>query len=357
MSNSTGYGPVGETATDIFLERTFLASGYLTAFGYGVQLVLYWACVRVLWKSHTRGRRPSLFLIAYITVLCAMNTIWTGTSAYGLQLTFIDNRNYPGGPFGFLLVEFSLPVNVLSLASYIIGNILADALMLWRCWVIWAASIGRKANLVMVVPVLTLFGSLAMAIIYAIETASPAGFFSQVTVDFGIVFFALSMSLNILLTLMIVGRMWADQGRSSTARRSHYTSASTIFIESAALYAVSSLLLLVTYSIGNPINQIFLGLSPSVQMIANYLIIYRVAKGRAWSTDLRTEEGALVFPDTFQLDSRTIGATGVGEIVFGASNQEAGHTDRKSGSESIVANELEDGKQHSSGWADNAEKV
>lgn len=58
-----------------------------------------------------------------------MNTIWTGTSAYGLQLTYIDNRNYPGGILAFLGVEFSLPANVLSLAALVAGNILADALL------------------------------------------------------------------------------------------------------------------------------------------------------------------------------------------------------------------------------------
>lgn len=58
-----------------------------------------------------------------------MNLIWTATSAYGLQLTYIDNRNYPGGPLAFLGVEFALPANVTSLASYIAANLLADALM------------------------------------------------------------------------------------------------------------------------------------------------------------------------------------------------------------------------------------
>jgi hypothetical protein len=58
-----------------------------------------------------------------------MNTIWTTTSAYGLQLTFIDNRNYPGSVIGFLDIEFALTPNVVSLASYITGNFMADMLM------------------------------------------------------------------------------------------------------------------------------------------------------------------------------------------------------------------------------------
>ncbi|KAF7431157.1 hypothetical protein PC9H_006877 [Pleurotus ostreatus] len=294
-SNSTYFRPVGETNDEIFLEKTFLASGYLTGLGFGVQLTLYGACVRILLQR--KKRAPFIyFLIGYITVLCAMNTIWTGTSAYGLQLTFIENRNYPGGPLGFLLVEFSLPVNVLALASYIIGNILADTLLLWRCRIIWTASLGKKIDFVMIFPTLMLVASIVMAIIYTVDTASPTiGFFSKSTVNFGTVFLAISLSLNIVLTLMIVVRIWGyqRQGRSVFGKSfgQHYTSISTVFVESAAMYTIVSILLLATYSIGHPINQIFLGVSPSVQMVANYLIIYRVAQGRAWTSDTLLAKG------------------------------------------------------------------
>jgi hypothetical protein len=94
----------------------------------GVQLVLYIACMRILWRVGNRGGF-TYFLLVYISLLCSMNTIWTATSAVGLQLTYIDNRNYPGGVIGFLNVEFALPSNVASLTSYIIGNVLADALL------------------------------------------------------------------------------------------------------------------------------------------------------------------------------------------------------------------------------------
>lgn len=35
MSDAPYYGPVDESSSDIFLEKTFLISGYLTALGYG----------------------------------------------------------------------------------------------------------------------------------------------------------------------------------------------------------------------------------------------------------------------------------------------------------------------------------
>ena len=98
----------------------------------GVQLVLYIACMRILWGKGGRSNF-NYFLLFYITLLCSMNTIWTATSALGLQLTYIDNRNYPGGVIGFLNVEFSLPSNVASLTSYIVGNVMADALLVSPC--------------------------------------------------------------------------------------------------------------------------------------------------------------------------------------------------------------------------------
>ncbi|KAI0079051.1 hypothetical protein K474DRAFT_724371 [Panus rudis PR-1116 ss-1] len=314
LTNGTYYGPVDESPSAILLEKTFIASGYLTGVAYGIQLVFYAACVHRLWSRRPRIRY-TLFLISYITVLCIMNTIWTGTSAYGVQLTYVDYRNYPGGPPGFLLVEFSLPSNVLSLASYIVGNILADALLLWRCRVIWIAAFEGSSRFVMIAPTLLLLTSVAVAIVFAIETASPSGFFAETTTSFGLPYFATSLSLNLLLTCLIAGRLWyyKREGRAVFGRGygRHYTSILTIFIESAALYSLVSILLLSTYAVQHPINQIWLGLSPAVQMTATYLIIYRVAEGKAWNTEMFSRSGdgmsfpALAFEDDDPTDTDT----------------------------------------------------
>ncbi|CAL1714268.1 unnamed protein product [Somion occarium] len=299
QSSTPYYGPLGESQSDIFLEKTFLASGYLTGVGYGIQLVIYTICIRGLLQ-----RKPTTnftrFLIAYTTCLCAMNTIWTGTCAYGLQLTYIDNRNYPGGgPWAFLQIEFSTPSQLLSCASYIIGNIMADAILLWRCQVIWTGTLGRKVRIIMIFPGLIQLASIATGIVFAIDSASPAGYFSKTTASIALSYFTISLSLNIILTLMIAGRLTAyrRQGQEVLGQTygKHYTSIATMFIESAALHSLCSFLLLITYALNHPINQIWLGLYPATQMISNYLIIYRVAQGRAWNTDTLGELSTVVF--------------------------------------------------------------
>jgi hypothetical protein len=303
MANSTNtyYGPVGETPSQLFLEKTFMAAGYLTGFGYGMQFILYIACIRILFKrarmqianpSANIQRRNAYLLSAYITILCVLDTMWTGVSAFGLQSTFIDNRNYPapdedspGGPIAYLNIEFQRPFNIVGQIVFTLGNILADAILLWRCQVIWGAPYNKVANFAMMLPMTMLLGSIVMGVMFGIETCSPTGLYGEKTVDFGVPYFTISLSLNIILTLMIVGKIWYHR-RSMAALfgtdRSflhYYKLLVMMFVESAALYSIIALLLLVTFALGHPINQIWLALAPATQKISNYLIIYR--RGRA----------------------------------------------------------------------------
>ncbi|KAJ7869020.1 hypothetical protein B0H13DRAFT_1053555 [Mycena leptocephala] len=287
--NSSNYGPTDDTPSELLLEKTFLTSGYLTGVGYGIQFVLYLACVHILWKRDRRSRLTKM-LIPYLTILCIMNTIWTTTSAYGLQLTFIDNRNYPGSVIGFLDIEFALTPNVVSLASYITGNFMADMLMVWRCYMVWTASPSSKAKYAIVLPCLMLIASLVLAILFGLQTTGPSGLFGSSTAAFATPYFAVSMILNIIVTILIVVRILFYRRTGVIISGASNLSTIAIFIESAALYSIISLLLLVTFALGHPINQIWLGIAPSVQVIANYIIVYHVARGQALGAHFTQEE-------------------------------------------------------------------
>ncbi|KAG7098817.1 hypothetical protein E1B28_000722 [Marasmius oreades] len=283
------YGPTPESPSEVMLERTFLSAGYLTGFGFGVQLVIYCACIYTLWTKQQSARSTKIF-IPYLTLLCLLNLLWTATSAYGLQLTFIDNRNYPGGVIGFLGIEFALPTNVASTASYIASNLLADALMVWRCYVVWSAAPNTKRATTLAaiaLPSFMFLGSLILAILFALQTTGPEGLFSSITTAFGTPFFGLSMVLNMVITALIAVRIWdyRRRGQVSSTYGDSKISFGAIFIESAALYSIISLLLVVTFSIQHPINQIWLGLAPATQLVANYLIILRIAYGTALARD------------------------------------------------------------------------
>ena len=110
-----------------------------------------------------------------------------------------------------------------------------------------------------------------MQILFVFETANPsAGFFSSQTVNFVIPCFSISLSLNIILTIMIVGQMIRCRRRGQklfgSSYGDHYGSISSIFVESAAIYCLCSTILLITYAVDHPINQIWLAIGPAVQV-------------------------------------------------------------------------------------------
>lgn len=68
-------------------------------------------------------------MLAYITVLLAVETIFVAVQARTVQLTYIDNRNFPGGPWAWFLASQSLAVNVMYEATLFALTFLSDLLV------------------------------------------------------------------------------------------------------------------------------------------------------------------------------------------------------------------------------------
>jgi hypothetical protein len=159
----------------------------------GMQFVLYLLCVYVLLTprtsevspkpqnghgSYKRSGHPSnftIFLIIYSTILCIVNILYTASTYVGLPLTFISNRNFPGGPVGFINVAAGLPTNVMSITMLVLSSVLSDALLLWRCRLIWRLFVGKMADLVMIFPTLMLLASLSKSLsVFFIQLTSAS---------------------------------------------------------------------------------------------------------------------------------------------------------------------------------------
>ena len=147
--------------------------------------------------------------------------------------------------------------------------------------------------------------------------------YESVTLDLGTSYYSISFSLSVLLTLMIIVRLILHHRDirnaigTSDAITGLYTTVVTMLIESYALYAAGFLLYMVPWATGSSISSIFdgfvgatqvragftlpsacryaLGIQLSnhgdAQVIAPYLIIIRVAKRRALTSDSITSSG------------------------------------------------------------------
>ncbi|KAJ7486867.1 hypothetical protein FB451DRAFT_1349966 [Mycena latifolia] len=297
------YGP-DEPASIIELERMFVAGDVVAGTGFGVQSALYVSCVLYLWKRWKEDRYTR-FLLAYITMLFLVEFLFVAVQAQTVQMIYIDNRNYPGGPWAFFLATQNAPVNVIFYATLFALTFLSDILVLWRCWVIWAAD-GRQsiAYLAISFPCIVLLASFAMGVLWTLQSSQPGlSLYSKLPVAYGTTYYAISLSVNIITSFLIIARllMYRRRLRSDIphTRAGHYISVVTIFVESAALYSVFAILFLVTYAISQPTTQIWLGVASAAQQIAGYLIIYRLADGTAWKSD--TMRGSSIVPSEVRL--------------------------------------------------------
>lgn len=220
-------------------------------------------------------------MLAYITALIIVETIFVAVQARTVQLTYIDNRNYPGGPWVWFLNSQSLAVNVMFEATLFILTFLSDLLVVsivsvvtdmsgstlpsqvWRCWVIWRAAGRMQAILATSIPTLVLLASFGMSYhtrhsqfqstqlslirtpavgtLWVLQSSEPGlSFYSALPEAFGISYYTTSLAVNIVVTILIAIRLYVFR-RSIIAtlpasHAAHYVSLGTVIVESAGEY-------------------------------------------------------------------------------------------------------------------------
>ncbi|KAF8183856.1 hypothetical protein K438DRAFT_1974881 [Mycena galopus ATCC 62051] len=278
MSNP--YAPPGENAYDLWVERSNLNGVLLSAVGYGILFTITLQTLLLFFQAPLT--KVSWRLVSYVVVLFCLASIGFGGNAKFNQQTFIDDRNFPGGPNAFTIQFYGEDINFTALVSFVVMSWMADGLVLWRFTVIFGNNYWLS-----LFPALMFAGSIASSLGLMISVAnSSTTFWASKTIQFGIAYWSLSISVNVILAFCIAGRIWYVRHRTKALRLhpgGQYISITAMIIESAALYATWGLVFLICYARNTPFQNILLPPLGQVQGIAPLLILFRVAKGRAWS--------------------------------------------------------------------------
>ncbi|THV05119.1 hypothetical protein K435DRAFT_826607 [Dendrothele bispora CBS 962.96] len=278
------FAPAGETADDLWLERSLLNGVVLANVAYGILLTITIQCSIGLLNIYRRTGAVAWWICTYVGLMSTMATAAIATQNLFNQWCFIDFRDYPGGPFVFNVSFYATPVNAAGFGLYTIMAWMADGLVLHRFFVIYDRSLA-----VLVIPALMWLGGVASGILLLISvTHSDDSFYAQRSVNISIAFWSLSLGLNVILTLLISGRLLLARYhlKSTIGPRygQDYISVVNMLVESASLYSVWALVFLVTYARGSAAQNIFLPALGQIQAIAPLLILTRVISGRAWGT-------------------------------------------------------------------------
>ncbi|KAF8351032.1 hypothetical protein F5887DRAFT_935603, partial [Amanita rubescens] len=283
------YGPQ-EDGHMLFLERTFLLATFIATIGYGVQLVLYGSCALYLWKQRNRQGKLVFFRLAYITILIILESLIIATSTWVIESMYIQNRDYPGGPMAWFLAVSNEPVDIIFYWSFFALTFMSDLLVLWRCWVIWN-TVGKSiAYAVISIPAAMIVASFGFGVMWAYQSSRPdRNLYSQFSRYIGTIYYGTSLGVNVLLTILIIWRLAlyrrAILNILPADCTKDYLSVATIVVESLLLYSIFALPFIVTYALDNPMNQVFMFMTSACQQIAGYLVVLRVAKGQAWSSN------------------------------------------------------------------------
>ena len=113
-----------------------------------------------------------------------------------------------------------------------------------------------------------------MGTVWTLHSSHPGlSFYSAFPLAYGTSYYAISLAINIVLTILIIARLLIYRRTNmkkldlSTEHARDYTkSLATIVLESASLYSVFAILLPITYALNGHMNQIFLSLASSAQV-------------------------------------------------------------------------------------------
>lgn len=280
-------------------QNSYYVVNNINAILYGIELVVYFMIVRHVVRNRQRTRADR-FLIGFSTVLLALNTIYWTTQAYFGEQMWIVHADYPGGMDAYLAANVAVWYQTWGTAAVTISNLMADALMMYRVYVIW-----NNASVV-VLPALIWLGSLGSGIGLLIESGRPNGnYYAGTATKFGTAWNVLVFSFNVITTSLICGRiLYIGRRVSVTSEGTQaYTGAIAIIVESALPFTLGSMAYVIAYGIGSDLAIAF-SCYAMFTAISPQLIALRVLERRAWR-----KESTSAFLTTINFSDRTAATT------------------------------------------------
>ncbi|KAF8634299.1 hypothetical protein AX17_004251 [Amanita inopinata Kibby_2008] len=265
---------------DITLDKASLVSLWVESLLYGAYAVLFALCVHAL--VHNK-RTPGGLNKPLLVTAVVMFTFCTVHICVGLARAisaFVGSKDKPGGALGYYAAIW-LPLNIFKQALYATNNIVADGLVVYRCYVVW----GFRWKVIVIPSIMLAATTLcAYLAVYNFSLIGPGqDVFATNIAQWGTALFSLSLATNVTVTMLIASRIWWIARQANTLLgKSHgrkYNNAVAIIVESGAIYSISLLILLVLYTIKSTSQYIVYDALAQIMGIVPTLIIVRVGLG------------------------------------------------------------------------------
>ncbi|KAF9021392.1 hypothetical protein BDZ89DRAFT_1042818 [Hymenopellis radicata] len=247
----------------------------LLAFCHGIHTSIFFVALYYITES-TQPIRKRITLAGIITFLWFSNTVILGSEWKGVDQLFIAHGTSLETEFNSEISTGNLPRMIAQDVLRALSVFIADLILVWRCWVLYGGNLK-----VIAVPGLCLIAetiSVCMVIIFYVE---DIGFASVSRVNWTLVYYSMTVATNSLCTALILFRIVWVSGLGASLKT--YRGIIEILVESAAMYAIIYIALLIAYAYqfytGAPVataESYLQIISISITGIAPTLIISRV---------------------------------------------------------------------------------
>ncbi|KAH6912345.1 hypothetical protein BKA70DRAFT_1267279 [Coprinopsis sp. MPI-PUGE-AT-0042] len=202
---------------------------------------------------------------------------------------------------GISVHQLDLTIGLISDVLLTVAMAVGDLLLLWRCLVLW-----RHKRWVVILPFLTLLGSVAMTVVCTLAAIRYDANFSR---NAGVASGSLGVATNTMITLLIllrVGITWKSTREAFPDRKQPhmYATIAATLIESAAPLAIFGTLLVIGRGIRtseikdiltrgriNIFSELVGWLYYGFCALSPLMIIFRVTTGRSWKDASESEYG------------------------------------------------------------------
>ncbi|KAG1822018.1 uncharacterized protein BJ212DRAFT_936670 [Suillus subaureus] len=225
----------------IALPEAELIAVFLETLFYGVFFTLYWSTLVILLK---KGGIQRDLLIPVATLLLCIATAHLIIDLVRVLEAFIFSAPTIGADAYYS--NLASPLELAKTALYVTQPTVADAVLVWRCYVL------NNRSLLVGIPgciVLLTNGAIGYYVVWCLSQAGVGSTVYTIAPGFITTFYVLTMLISVICTTLISWRIY--HSRRSMSDNPVLLPVLIVVIESGALYATSVLALLLAFLTGS----------------------------------------------------------------------------------------------------------
>ncbi|KAF8900188.1 hypothetical protein CPB85DRAFT_163908 [Mucidula mucida] len=208
----------------------------LLAFCHGIYTCIFFSALYYIIESTQRNWKR-VTLAGIILFLWVSNTVLLSLNWEGVDQTFITHGTSLEAEFYFDDEASQLAIIVLRAFNVLI----ADLIVIWRCYVVYGGSLK-----IIAVPSLCVITETIGVCIVIVTSVADIHFVGDSQANWSLIYYSMTVATNSLCTTLILFRIMQVSGISAGLKT--YRGIIEILIESAALYAVVYLALVIAYA-------------------------------------------------------------------------------------------------------------